>query len=402
MIKNLVRICVGVLSTLLALVVLWQFRVAVIYVLISLMLAATIKPLFVRLVGKRLFVKIVWIFTYILAVVGLILVVLFTVQASASEIYTLAQKTSAQDEWRLPLWLGASLQLTLRTWLPLPSVLLETIIGPDGQLVLPALIGFVQNIGAIVTASAIILILSVYWSTSQVHFERLWLSLLPSYQRKRARDIWQTVELEIGAYIRGQGSLSLLIGICLGFGGWIFGSPSPALLGLIGGLASFIPVVGGILIIVPTIIIGLITSAEVALITGIYSMVVLVVFQIWIKPRLFNRRWDNPILTVIFVIALADAFGIVGIIIAPPISAVCLILWNHLVIHRVVVSAAPQLSDLKERLAKITETINVIDEPQPPLIKNSMARISKLIIEAEPVLSQAMQADSPNPPLVRD
>ena len=399
MIKNLVRICVGVLSTLLAVVVLWQFRIAVIYVLISLMLAATIKPLFARLVGKRLFVKIFWIFTYILAVVGLILVVIFTVQASASEIYTLAQKASDQDEWRLPLWLGASLELTIRTWLPLPSVLLQTVIGPDGELVLPALIGFAQNIGAIVAAGAIILILSIYWSTSQVHFERLWLSLLPSDQRKRAREIWQTVELEIGAYIRGQGLLSLLIGICLGFGSWIFGSPSSALLGLIGGLASLIPVVGGILIIVPTFIIGLITSAEIALSTGIYSMVVLVVFQIWIKPRLFNRRWDNPILTVILMIALADVFGIVGIIIAPPISAVCLILWNHLVIHRVVVSAAPQLSDLKERLAKITETINAMDEPQPPMIQNSMARISTLIADAEPILNEAVQAESPNLPM---
>ena len=399
MIKYLVRICVGVLSTLLAVVVLWQFRIAVIYVLISLMLAATIKPLFARLVGKRLFVKIFWIFTYILAVVGLILVVIFTVQASASEIYTLAQKASDQDEWRLPLWLGASLELTIRTWLPLPSVLLQTVIGPDGELVLPALIGFAQNIGAIVAAGAIILILSIYWSTSQVHFERLWLSLLPSDQRKRAREIWQTVELEIGAYIRGQGLLSLLIGICLGFGSWIFGSPSPALLGLIGGLASLIPVVGGILIIVPTFIIALITSAEIALSTGIYSMVVLVVFQIWIKPRLFNRRWDNPILTVILMIALADVFGIVGIIIAPPISAVSLILWNHLVIHRVVVSAAPQLSDLKERLAKITETINAMDEPQPPMIQNSMARISTLIADAEPILNEAVQAESPNLPM---
>ncbi|MBW6474609.1 MAG: AI-2E family transporter [Anaerolineaceae bacterium] len=402
MIKNLVRISVGVLSTLLALVVLWQFRIAVIFVLISLMLAASIRPFFTRLVGKKLFVKILWIFIYILVVVGLLLVTLFTVQASATEIHALAQRASAQDEWKVPEWLGVSLQETIRTWLPLPSVLLLTIIGPEGELVLPALIGIAQNIGAIVGAGAIILILSIYWGISQVHFERLWLSLLPSDQRKRARDIWQTVEDEIGAYIRGQGVFSLLIGFLLGFGCWIFGSPSPALLGLIGALASMVPVVGGVLIIVPTLIIGLLTSAEIALITGIYAIIVLIVVQIWIKPKLFNRRWDNPILTLILMIVLADVFGIVGIILAPPISAIFLIFWNHLVVHRVAAGSATQLSDLKERLAKITETINAMDEPYPPLINHSVARITKLIAAAEPELSRVVQVDSTYPTAEQD
>jgi predicted PurR-regulated permease PerM len=402
MIKNLVRIGVGVLTTILALLVLWQFRMIVIYVLISLLLAASIKPLFTRLVGQRLFAKIVWIITYILVLLGLLLLVFFIFRASTTELYILAQNASARDEWRLPLWLSGSFQQTISTWLPLPSVLFHTIIGPDGDLVLPALIEIAQNIGAIVTAGAIILILSVYWSTSQVHFERLWLSLLPSDQRKRARDIWQTIEFEIGAYIRGQGLLSLLVGFCLGFGGWIIGSPSPALLGLIGALASLIPFVGWLLILVPTLIIGLLTSAVIGIVTGAYTIIVLVVIQILIKPKLFDRRWDNPILTVILMIALADALGIIGIIIAPPISSVCLIFWNRLVIHRVAAGAATKLSDLKERLAKITQTINAMEKPHPPLITNSMERITNLIAAAEPVLSGELQAESPHPPLVKD
>lgn len=398
MIKNLVRIGVGVLTTLLALLVLWQFRIVVIYVLISLLLAASIKPLFTRLAGKRLVAKILWIFIYTLAVLGVIFVIFFTVRASATELFSLAQNTSARDEWRLPPWLGASIQQTILTWLPLPSVLFQTIIGPDGELVFPTLLGIAQNIGGILTAVAIILILSVYWSTSQVHFERLWLSLLPSDERKRARDIWQTIEFEIGAYIRGQALLSLLVGICLGIGCWIIGSPSPALLGLIGALGSLVPFVGGVLIIVPTLIIGLLTSAGIGIAAGIYTIIVLVVLQIWIKPRLFDRRWDNPFLTVILMLALADAFGILGIIVAPPLSAICLIFWDRLVIHRDAAGAATELSDLKERLAKITETIEAMEKPHPPLITNSMERICKLISDAEPVLSGKPQAAEPPPP----
>lgn len=399
MIKNIVRIGVGVLTTLLALLVLWQFRVVVSYVLISLLLAASMRPLFTRLAEKSLFSKILWVLAYILAVLGLIVVIFFTVRASATELHSLAESVSVQDEWRPPPWISKSMHLTILTWLPSPSVLFQTIIGPNEEVVLPTLLGIAQNIGGIVAASAIILILSVYWSASQVHFERLWLSLLPSDERKRARDIWETVELEIGAYIRGQVLLSLLVGFCLGFGAWIIGSPSPALLSLIGALGSLIPFVGGLLIVILTIVIGLLISAEIGIVTGIYTVIILVVIQIWIKPRLFNRRWDNPILTVIFTIALADMLGIIGIIIAPPLSAICLILWNRLVIHRAASGSPTELSDLKERLANIRETINDMEKPYPPVITNSMERISNLIAEAEPIITEKEKAESPSPPL---
>ena len=49
MTKQLVVFGTAVMTTLLALVVLWQFRIVVFYVLISLALAATVRPLVNRL-----------------------------------------------------------------------------------------------------------------------------------------------------------------------------------------------------------------------------------------------------------------------------------------------------------------------------------------------------------------
>ena len=54
MTKQLVGFGVAVMTTLLALVVLWQFRGVVVYVLISLTLAAVLRPLVQRLVGRGL------------------------------------------------------------------------------------------------------------------------------------------------------------------------------------------------------------------------------------------------------------------------------------------------------------------------------------------------------------
>jgi len=57
MTKQLVGFGTAVMTTLLALVVLWQFRIAVVYVLISLTLAATLRPLVNRLVGRGFVVR---------------------------------------------------------------------------------------------------------------------------------------------------------------------------------------------------------------------------------------------------------------------------------------------------------------------------------------------------------
>jgi predicted PurR-regulated permease PerM len=243
----------------------------------------------------------------------------------------------------------------------------------------------------------VILFLSLYWSINQIHFERLWLSLLPSGQRKQARGIWRTIEPDIGAYIRSQVIQSLLAGLVLGLGYWLLGSPYPALLALAGALACLIPVVGVPLVVIPVLLVGLLTSVQLSLFTALYTLVVLIALGVWVKPRFFNRRWDNPILTVVLLIALADAFGLVGIIVAPPLSVVCQILWSRLVSRRAVLGAAAQVSDLKERQARVWDTIRAMDEPPLPLVTSSMERLAHLIEKAEPILQATLPVEPSEP-----
>ena len=173
---------------------------------------------------------------------------------------------------------------------------------------LPAILGFTQGIGGVVSDAFIILFLSLYWSINQIHFERLWLSLLPSGQRKQARGIWRTIELDLGAYIRSEVVQSLLAGLLLGLGYWLLGSPYPALLALIGALAWLIPVVGCALAMILPLLVGLLTSVQLGLTTALYTLVVLIALEVWVEPRLFRRKWDNPILTVVMLLGHGRRF----------------------------------------------------------------------------------------------
>ena len=395
MTKRLVGIGLAVMTTLLALVVLWQFRIVVIYVLISLALAAALRPLANRLVGRGFIVRAAWILLYLVVLGGIGFSLFLASETAIHEIQQLTQTLSSQDAWILPVWLeGSPFQLALVSRLPPPSMLLEAVTGDKGQLVLPAILGITQDIGAVVSGVLVILFLSIYWSINQIHFERLWLSLLPSGQRKQARGIWRTVEPDLGAYIRGEVIQSLLAGLLLGLGYWLLGSPYPALLALAGALACLVPVVGLALTIIPVLLVGLLSSWQLGLFTALYALVILIAMGIWVQPRLFKRKWDNPILTVVLLIALADAFGLVGIIVAPPISAVCQILWNRLVSHRAILGAAAQISDLKERQARVWDSIRAMNEPPVALVTSSMERLSQLIEKAEPILQAGLPLES--------
>lgn len=386
MTKHLVRFGAAVLTTLLALVALWQFREVIVYVLLSLTLAAALRPLVSRLVKGRLVARGVWLLLY-LAVLGSAGFLLFsTGETVINEIQQLARTVSARNVWQLPSWLeGGAFQQALVARLPSPSQFFAAVTGDQGQMVLPTLLGVTQGLGSVVSGALVILLLSLYWSNNQLHFERLWLSLLPAEQRRQVRDIVRTIELDIGAYLRGQVLQSLLAGLLFGLGYRLLGSPYPALLALIGALVCLIPVMGAPLALLTSVLVGLLTSVQVSLLAGLYTLATLIAVGIWVKPRLFNPGLNNPMLTVLLLVALFDAFGLLGIMVAPPVSIVCQILWNRLVSHRTAAGNATHLSDLQERLSRVQAAIEAMDEP-PPLVTSSVERLTQLLEQAEPIL----------------
>ena len=399
MTKQLLVIGTAVMTTLLTLVVLWQFRIVVIYVLISLALAATVRPI-ARSESRNNFVtRLLTILLYAVSIGGFGVLIFLVGRLLIGDLQELAQILSIQKTWMLPTWLeGGLFHQTLNRWLPTPDKLFEAITG-QRQLMLSAVLGLTQGVGGLVSGFFVILFLSIYWGINQNHFERLWLSLLPSEQRKHARDIWRTLEHDLGAYSRSEIIQSLLAVVLLGTGYWMLGSQYPALLAVVGAVAWLVPLVGAALAVILPLLLGLLTGAQFSLFTVLYTLIVLVALQAWVEPRLFRRKWNNPILTLIILLALADAFGLLGIILAPPLSVVCQILWKLLVSDRLTPDAAVQvsdLSDLKERQVRLRLAVEQMEGPPPPLVLSGMERLAGLLEKAEPLLPVALPQESPN------
>lgn len=398
MTKQLVRYSLAVMTTLLGLVILWQFRVVVIYVLISVTFAATLRPLINRLRARTLVKRLGWIVVSIL-ILGIIVYSLYMVgKVAIGEIQILANSISTQDEWTLPAWLQGTLfkQVLFSRLLP-PSKLFQAATFGQAQAMLPAVLGFTQGLASTLSGIFIILVMSFYWILNKSHFERLWLSLLPSGARKQAREIWQTIEPELGSYVRSQVAVNVVAAVLLGLGYWIIGLPYPMLLAVIGSFAATIPFIGAAIAVIIPLVLGLLAGMQFTPAVVFYTIVVMIALGLWLKPRLFYRRRDSPMLTLLLLVALADAFGLIGIIVAPPLALIIQIIWNQMISQRVVGAENVQVLDFKQRIESVWARINRMEEPPPPDVTNTMERLAQLIEKADPMIQAAIQ-DAPAKP----
>ena len=103
MAKHIIRIGIVILTPLLALVVLWQFRVIIAYISISAMLAAALRP-GESPVGRKLIGM-----NSVDHVDALVLVlrhsIFLTGKVAIAEVHIFGAGLSKQDAWTLPTWL---------------------------------------------------------------------------------------------------------------------------------------------------------------------------------------------------------------------------------------------------------------------------------------------------------
>lgn len=399
MTKQIVIIATAIMTTLLALVALWQFRIVVLYVLISLLLAATFRPISQSETRHNLRTRLLLVLQYIVGIAAAGLLLFIIGKFLVGDFQDLAKKLPSENIWTVPAWLqGGVFQQLLERWVPTPDKLFAAI--TTRQFVFPTILGITQSVGSVISGVIVIVFLSIYWSINQNHFERLWLSLLPAEMRKRARYVWRTIEHDLGAYSRSELMQSLLAVILLGVGYRLLGSPYPTLLAVTGAIAWLIPVVGAVLAIILPFLLGLFNSLQLSLLTVLYTLLVLLALEVWVEPRLFKLKADNHILTFVILLAMANAFGLVGIIASPPVSVVCQILWTLFVGDRLATDIPTpeeaQPIDLKEQHARLQAAIEQIEGTPPPNVVSTMERLNGLLEKAEPVLRELQPNETPD------
>jgi predicted PurR-regulated permease PerM len=388
-----------VLGTLLGLVLLWQFRAAVLLSLFSLVLASMLRPAVQWFVLRGLPRSVAIILVYLLGLGSLGGLIYLISAPLLQELQDLSDQLATAYEQIVVTWpYGTPFQQQLAEQLPQPANLYQAIAGERGTLFIQNILGFAQGFFGILAGFSIALILSIYWAIDRLRFERLWLSWLPVEKRVRARTIWREIENGAGAYMRSEIIQSLLVIVLLGLGYWVMGLPYPILLSLTGAIFWLFPWLGAVLTVLLPLIAGLNSGILVMVVACVYTIGVLLLLEFVIEPRIFDHRQFSSLNIVVFMVALAQSYGLVGMLIAPPLAAASqILLTNLLYTSAPAYHGLPQtrLSSLNEKLTQIQDSMAATDDIGPEYI-NLTDRLVELIDQANNYFNQRAEESNPD------
>jgi hypothetical protein len=119
-----------------------------------------------------------------------------------------------------------------------------------------------------------------------------------------------------------------------------------------------------------------------------YTLLIFLVLELAIEPRLFRHRYlVSPLLVVLLILVLAEAFGLLGLLLAPPLAAAIQILLGNLLEQPIPAGTehdqqAVHIADLQERITAVRGLAEDTEAAASPEIKNLLDRLSHLMDQA--------------------
>ena len=246
-----------------------------------------------------------------------------TMQGEFAELYT-----------RLPAaWAGFQARLATSSF---GAAILERAQGlaPSGQTIVGYVTTALAAVGGALSGLAIVLVGGLYLAAQPTLYSHGLLKLLPTRAQGPAQETFAAVSLSLRNWLKGQALGMLFVGVATGLGLYLVGVPAAWAIGMVAGLAEFVPYAGILLAGIPAIVLGFGQGTT----TGLWTLgVLLAVQQIQgnlVMPLLQNKMVDLPPAVTIFgIIAAGILFGVAGVLLATPLTIVVLVLVRRLYLH---------------------------------------------------------------------
>ncbi|MBF2003851.1 MAG: AI-2E family transporter [Synechococcales cyanobacterium C42_A2020_086] len=156
-------------------------------------------------------------------------------------------------------------------------------------------------------------------------------SLVPPRGRQRANEVIDKVVKGLQAWLLGRIISMIVVGIVVSLGLWILNVPLALVLGIIAALLEFIPVVGPVLAAVPGILIAFTLGLMPAIYVALFYLVVQQLEGNVLTPIVQQQVVSlPPVLGLSTVLAMGILFGVLGILVATPLTVVIFILVRML------------------------------------------------------------------------
>ncbi|MGC9348169.1 MAG: AI-2E family transporter [Anaerolineae bacterium] len=182
---------------------------------------------------------------------------------------------------------------------------------------------------------------------------------LPSAIRADVRSILTMFDHSVGAWIRGQLLLMIIIGIVQTIVLTILGIDYALLLGVVAGLLEVVPNIGPTLAAIPAILVALTRSPGLALITAIAANLIQNLENSFVVPRVLGESVGlHPVVMMVMLVVGTEIAGLPGLILAPIMTAVLRDVYRYLSFRFADEPFSPKAS-LERALAGESFTIDI-------------------------------------------
>jgi len=260
---------------------------------------------------------------FLMIVAGIILLLSWQITALANDFSILKDKAISTGN-NLQQYLFKNLGIDKKTQLQILNDE-QPVITKVLQLLAGSFITIFTNF---ILVMAYIFLLLYY----RLHLLQFILKLAPATQQKEMNEVLHNIANVSQQYMLGLGKMIVCLWVMYGIGFSILGVKNALFFSMLCGLLEIVPFIGNITGTTITVLVAAINGAGITMIVGIVATYVIVQFiQGWLlEPLILGPQVKiNPFSTIIALVLGQLLWGIPGIFLAIPLTAMVKIIFDH-------------------------------------------------------------------------
>ena len=203
---------------------------------------------------------------------------------------------------------------------------------PSGSRLVDPAVEYGRRAFEVVIGTFFVLAASAYWIVERDRAVGLVCSVLPRPKRKTVRDTWDLIELRLGAFVRGQAVLVVLVATVLSACFWAIGLPYWLLVGAFAGVVEIVPVIGPLAAAVVAVGVGLSVSVHLAVLAALVVIGVRLLEDYVVLPRVLGHSVGlSPLVVLVSVTTVGLVLGGFAVILAVPLASILVTLIDIVV-----------------------------------------------------------------------
>ncbi len=201
-------------------------------------------------------------------------------------------------------------------------------------------------------AVAVVLLMSFFWTIHEEQTIRSTLLFFPVDRRQAGGELVEAILGKVGAYVRGESLLCLIVG-CMSFVAYLLiGLPHALVLAIAAGILEAVPVFGPLLGAIPPLLLALSIDPQLMIWVVVAAVIIQQSENYLLVPRIMGHSVGvHPVVTLLAIAGFTALAGVAGAVLAIPMAAIIQLLMERLFLGAAALE--PQRPNLRDSVSRM-------------------------------------------------